>query len=122
MENWLPVLVQIIVVVITSGGGWALLSEQRKKLRVETQDVAVDAMHKVNDELRDELERSRCRIHVLETAQKEGDARIDNLETMLTIVQRRLLALSVGVRLLTEQIRSLGHEPVWKDKEETTGE
>ena len=122
MENWLPVLVQIIVVIITSGGGWALLSEQRKKLHAETQDVAIDAMHKVNDELRDELERSRCRIRALEAAQKEGDVRIDNLEFVLATVQRRLLALSVGVRLLTEQIRSLGHEPVWKDDEETIGE
>jgi len=122
MENWFPILVQIIVVIITSSGGWALLSDQRRKLRIETQDVAVNAMHKVNDELRDELERARCRIHALEAAQEEGESRIGNLEATLAIVQKRLMVLSVGVRLLTEQIRSLGHEPVWKDVEETIGE
>jgi chromosome segregation ATPase len=114
----LTLIVQIIVVIVTAGSGWFLLRRQRAKMDVEMTDTAVSTVQKVLEELRTELARSEERIAKLEkkvgilTQEKEA------MRAELQALRRQIATLRRGVTMLTEQIKQLGHEPVWTGEEE----
>lgn len=128
MDNALwPIVAQVLIAAVTFGSGWFLLRSQRRKIDAEVQDTTVSTMRMVIVEVRNELDRARKRIDELERCQTTLERQVHMLseekerqEIEIVKMRKRVLVLARGVGRLTDQIRDLGHEPVWTDAGEET--
>jgi len=127
MDKWLPTIIQLVIVIVSAAGGWYLLKDQKGKLKADSENVLVGTAKSLVGTLREELDRANEKITTLEAAVKTNQAETDFLrkelstlklktDTELAKMRKRIAELVKGIGILTDQIRSLGHEPAWEDK------
>lgn len=96
-EPWVNFLAVVFGGLITAIGAFLI---NRRKSKAETTQILADVAVGLIQPLKDEITELRGEV-------KELRARVATLETLNTELRK-------GVKLLTEQVRELGAEPVYK--------
>jgi ribosomal protein L29 len=134
MDKWLPVIVQFAIVIVSAFSGWYLLRGQKAKLRADSESVMVETATGLVATLRKELDEAKGEIISLRVESKNSRVEVDflrkelaslrlsteteisRLKIELDKMRKRIAVLVKGIGVLTDQIKSLGHEPAWVDK------
>jgi uncharacterized protein HemX len=112
--TWQDILPQIILAIVAASPGIYAIWRGRHKEKADVAKIITEAAGTLVEEYKEKLEslerlvaQQQEEIRCLESTAKEQASRIDALEKE----KERVLK---GVEKLTEQIRKLGHEPVWE--------
>ena len=127
MDKWLPSIVSLIIALVGFGGSLLLVRGQRKKLQADSEGIMVNTARGLVTDLHKELDETKAEIVILKAALKINQAEVDFLRQELSQLKLKtdeemeklrklIVTLRNGIKILTDQIRNLGHEPAWTDK------
>lgn len=124
MDEYLPLMVQLVIVFVSSAGTLFLVDKQRRRADVETESLAIATMKAANVELREEfqhlcsivetlraeLSSARAETARLEAIVGEKDARIASLEQASISDTAEIMKLRARVALLEHQLADSGRQ------------
>ena len=120
VELWAPLATSIIISLIGAiSGGIALFKGVRKE-RAEVAARIVEAADTMVEQYRTRLEECERLVKELNAKSAAQEVRLQAQARQIARLQREQEVLKAGAQALCDQIRELGHEPVWEPNGEET--
>lgn len=105
--------VAALVALIAAAVSVATYLSQRRKTSAEADSTTVATALSLLPAMREQITELRALIDELELRDRAKAARIDELELRDRSKGDRIDELESGVHVLSDQIRTLGHHPLW---------
>lgn len=97
-----------------AGAQASQVEASRRQLDIETTNAVRDLWKELSNDMREAMNHQRARIDDLEQESGRQRSEIDALNASLRSALEFIDELLSGIRRLIQQIKDLGHAPVWE--------